>query len=138
MPSRPVIRPLIFITMTSLIGSAIFIGCDKPEEDTASFTTDSSSTVDEDWDSTTDEDGGGCDEVTVDFDGDDPPSVGTTWTLFPRCDGAVVMGAIVIRVEPPEAALLDENIITFTQAGICEISAQVGSEIGTLEVDVLE
>lgn len=83
-------------------------------------------------------DDGGCEEVEVDYDGEDPPSVGTTWTLFPRCDGALVLGAVVIRVEPLESASLDENLITFEQAGICEISVQVGSAIGILEVEVLD
>ena len=83
-------------------------------------------------------DDGGCEEVEVDYDGEDPPSVGTTWTLIPRCDGALVLGAVVIRVEPPESASLDENLITFEQAGICEVSVQVGSEVGTLEVEVME
>lgn len=112
-------------------------GCDKADEldsgdgesDLQYFTGTTGGSTSEDE---------GCEEVEVDFDGEDPPHVGTTWTLFPRCDGALVLGAVVIRVEPLESATLDENLITFEQAGICEISVQVGSEIGTLEVEVLE
>jgi len=132
------LRPLQILSVTTLIGSAILIGCDKPGEDTSSPTTEVDDTTDEDLDPDTEEESGGCDEVTVDFDGDEPPTVGTTWTLFPRCDGALIMGAVVIRVEPLESATLDENLITFEQAGICEISVQVGSVVGTLEVEVVE
>ena len=91
----------------------------------------------EDTDPVVDEDPDtGCEVVEVGWDGPDPPVVGDSWTVWPICDGAVVMGATVVRVDPVEAATIDENVLTFAQAGACDISVQVGSEKATITVEV--
>lgn len=80
----------------------------------------------------------GCDEVSIDFVGEDPPVVGDEWTLLPKCDGSPLMGAMVIQVEPTSAAELDENLLTWLEAGPAQIMLQAGQTKGYLDVEVGE
>jgi hypothetical protein len=78
----------------------------------------------------------GCDEVEVGYDGPNPPTVGDTWIVWPICDGAVVLGATVIRVDPSTCASLFENELTWLEAGTCTVMAQTGSQRAYLEVEI--
>lgn len=80
----------------------------------------------------------GCEELEIDFAGEDPPSVGDEWTLLPKCDGSVLIGAMVIQVEPSSAATLDETLLTWQEAGPAEIMLQAGSKKAYLDVEVGE
>jgi hypothetical protein len=80
----------------------------------------------------------GCEELEIDFAGEDPPVVGDVWTLLPKCDGNVLVGAVVIQVDPPSAALLDETVLTWAEAGPAEIMLQAGSKKAYLDVEVGE
>ncbi len=64
--------------------------------------------------------------------------VGDVWTLLPKCDGNVLVGAVVIQVDPPSAALLDETVLTWAEAGPAEIMLQAGSKKAYLDVEVGE
>ncbi len=78
----------------------------------------------------------GCELLEVGFDGPDPPTVGDLWTVWPVCDGAPVLGASVIRVDPSSCASLHENELTWAEAGTCEVMAQSGSQRAYLSVEV--
>ena len=47
-------------------------------------------------------------------------------------------GPSVVRVNPANFATIDENVLTFTQAGTATITVQVGAERGSGEVTVTE
>lgn len=79
-----------------------------------------------------------CEEVGVGFDGADPPAVGDTWVVWATCDGAALLGATVIRVDPVEMAYQDGNELTWSEAGEVEIMAQSGQRRGYLTVTVGE
>ncbi len=78
----------------------------------------------------------GCDLVEVGYDGPNPPTVGDLWTVWPICDGAPVIGAAVIRVDPSSCVSQRENELTWAQAGTCEVMAQTGSQRAYLQVEV--
>lgn len=78
----------------------------------------------------------GCDVLEVGFDGQDPPSVGDMWTVWPICDGSFVMGAMVVRVEPSEGASISDGEVTWELAGTHELMVQSGSQKSYLDVTV--
>lgn len=78
----------------------------------------------------------GCDVLEVGFDGEDPPTVGDTWTVWPICDGSFVMGAMVVRVDPSEAATIADGEVTWVSAGTHELMVQSGSQKAYLDVTV--
>ncbi|MED5372810.1 MAG: hypothetical protein VX899_17460 [Myxococcota bacterium] len=80
----------------------------------------------------------GCEEVGVGFDGEDPPAIGDTWTVWPTCDGKAVMGGTVIRVTPVDMAYQDGITLTWEKAGEAEIMAQTGPDRAYLTVTVTE
>ncbi len=77
-----------------------------------------------------------CDVVEIDYDGEDEPSVGDSWTLFMRCDGAVMMGATVIQFDPMSFATIAENVITFQEVGAGTLFMQTGSYQAELDITV--
>lgn len=79
----------------------------------------------------------GCDEIEFDFDGPNPPHVGDEWTVWFRCDGAVTMGAAIIRITPPEMAAIFDNELTFLESGKGEVKIQSGTYVVTQDVSVL-
>lgn len=79
-----------------------------------------------------------CEEVGVGFDGADPPTVGSTWTVWATCDGAALLGATVVRVDPVDMAFQDGNELTWEMAGEVEIMAQSGQRRAYLTVTVTE
>jgi hypothetical protein len=128
------IRPLPALTFSAL---ALLAACGDGED---TGPADDGYSYGDEWDDldeNTDEDYG-CDEVTVWYDGADEPVVGDLWTVWPKCDGATVIGSTVIRVDPVECAQIYENEITFALAGTCTISVQVGNQYGYLDVEVGE
>ena len=79
----------------------------------------------------------GCDKLEIEYDGQDPPHVGSQWTLWLKCDGAL-MTLTIIRFTPSDFASVDENVATFLQAGDGTISMQAGTERVYQDVTVLE
>lgn len=79
-----------------------------------------------------------CDIVEIDYDGPDEPEVGDAWTLFMRCDGALMLGPSVIQFDPVTFASIDENVITFLESGTGLLSMQTGAYQAELEIVVSE
>ena len=71
-----------------------------------------------------------CREVLLEVMGDDPPRVGDEWTVWLRCDGATLAGVAIVLVSPPEMARIDDNIVTWLDAGEASLFAQYGAERG--------
>lgn len=111
--------------MRPVLCLAVLVGCGGPDDTDTDMTIDTGRPVQE-----------GCDEVTVYVDGRDPPQVGDTWTVLLRCDGTTLTGPMVLRIEPEDLALLDENTLTFQREGTGTVRAQVGSFRATREVTV--
>lgn len=79
-----------------------------------------------------------CEETWIDWVGSDQPHVGDEWTVWLYCDGALLTGPTVIRFDPLDFATVDENIVTFTEAGPGWMRVQTGSEWAELEFEVLD
>jgi hypothetical protein len=77
-------------------------------------------------------------EPELDVRGDDPPGVGDEWTVFMYCDDAMLMGAMILQFDPPEAAQVEDNVATFRQAGEALLMMQVGSRRAEKTVTVTE
>lgn len=78
------------------------------------------------------------DEVELDPLGPVEPAVGDQWTVWLRCDDATLMGATVLRFEPPDFAIIDGNVATFQQAGSATMTMQVGRYTASMDVTVRE
>jgi hypothetical protein len=83
------------------------------------------------------EDPCGGESVELDVIGDDPPSVGDTWTVLMRCGDSVLTGTLVIRIEPPELGSFENNEITWNAAGAGLLTVQMGSYREEREIEVL-
>lgn len=68
-----------------------------------------------------------CEEISIKVIGDEPPSVGDTWTVYLNCDAAVLTGTTVVRVDPVDLATIDDNVITWDLAGEGTLRVQVGN-----------
>lgn len=79
-----------------------------------------------------------CTDTWIEFEGPEAPRVGDSWTVYLYCDGALMMGAMILRFEPPEFATLDENVATFQQAGTAVMKVQMGTYREEMEVTVSE
>lgn len=79
-----------------------------------------------------------CDTLEIRVDGDDPPSVGDTWTTWLWCDTALMTGAYRIMWDPPEIAAVSENRSEFLYAGDATLMVQVGSRKQWRDVTVVE
>lgn len=80
----------------------------------------------------------GCDVLEVGYDGEDTPTIGDTWTVWPICDGSPVLGAMVVRVDPSDAATISDGEVTWELAGTHELMVQSGSQKAYLDVTVAE
>ncbi len=69
-----------------------------------------------------------CDELEIEWDGPDEPHVGDDWTVLLYCDDALVLGGLILRIEPPDMALVDENVVTWDKVGEATLSVQRGQE----------
>jgi hypothetical protein len=78
----------------------------------------------------------GCGVVELDVDGPEAPKVGDSWTVWLRCDGATMLGATVLRFDPPTIATLDDNVATFVEAGDATMTMQVGAYRESLTLTV--
>ena len=110
---------------------SLLLACDPAPTD-SSPVEDTDEEVEEDYPEPT-----GGEVLEVGFDGVDPPAVGDSWTVWPLCDGNVVTGSMVLRVDPVTCATIADNELTFAEAGVCEVMVQSGSQKAYLEVDVL-
>lgn len=79
-----------------------------------------------------------CDTAEIRVDGEDPPTVGDEWNIFLWCDDTLLMGATIVRFDPPEIAELYENTATFVEPGEAVLYMQVGRYTGSRTVTVSE
>ncbi|MFN7144403.1 MAG: hypothetical protein ACK4YP_11545 [Myxococcota bacterium] len=79
-----------------------------------------------------------CDALEIRVDGEDPPSVGDTWTTWLWCDDALMTGAYRVMWDPPEIATVSENRSEFIAAGEATLMVQVGSRKQWRDVTVGE
>ena len=69
-----------------------------------------------------------CAELWLDIDGPEDPAIGDSWTVWMKCDGALLLGTIYMRFDPPEIATVDLNTAVFveptsiSQVLVCERS----------------
>jgi hypothetical protein len=78
-----------------------------------------------------------CDVLSLRVDGEDPPHVGDTWTVWMLCDDALMTGAMRLTFDPPDFARIDENNAEFLYEGDATMRLQVGSRRLEREVTVL-
>lgn len=112
--------------MHRLLLLSVLLACNKASVDTgtpAALEDTGSGTSDRD----DDDDDGDCEELSIKVLGEDPPSVGDEWTVYMKCDDAVLTGTSVVRVDPVEMALVFDNVLTWQESGECLLSVQVGS-----------
>ena len=79
-----------------------------------------------------------CASVELDIIGPEEPRVGDEWTVWLRCDGATLAGAMRLYFDPPDFAAVDVNVVTFIQAGTATMTMQVGSYSASTDVTVSE
>lgn len=108
--------------VAALLLAPLLTGCGKEEE-----TDDDDGAQDSADEDPTPETEPDCDEFELDIIGPAEPTVGDTWTLWLRCDGATLAGTMVLRFEPSDFADIDSNNATFRTAGDALMRFQVGS-----------
>ncbi len=79
-----------------------------------------------------------CASVELDILGPEEPRVGDEWTVWLRCDGATLAGAMRLFFDPPDFAAVDVNVVTFIQAGTATMTMQVGGYSASTDVTVSE
>jgi len=79
----------------------------------------------------------GCDETSLFIDGPDEPRVSQSWTVLMRCDGDTLVGPMVVRIDPSSLASIDDNELTFNEAGEGQLRVQVGVYVERMDVTVL-
>lgn len=80
-----------------------------------------------------------CTELEIRVNGEDPPSVGDTWTMLLICDGAVMTGALRVMWDPNDIATVENGTqSTFLYAGEATLTIQAGSQRASRDVTVLE
>lgn len=104
------------------------LACSRGDEDTAAELLDTA--VDDGREVT------GCDVLEIGFDGEEEPSVGDAWTVWPICDGSPVFGAMVVQVDPTSCAAVSDGVVTWAESGSCELMVQSGSQRAYQTVDV--
>lgn len=119
-------RALSLVLLPALLGA-----CTGKDEDTGGDT--SPEVVD-----TGDYQGVECDVTEIRVDGNDPPVVGDTWSIFLWCDDALLTGAMVVQFTPPEVAELEENVATFVEPGSATLNVQVGRHRASRDVKIGE
>lgn len=80
----------------------------------------------------------GCTSTELSYDGPEAPTQGDEWTVWMKCDGALMTGAYVIRTDPADFAEIDENVITWVNAGTATLRVQSGSYREEVSVTVTE
>ena len=108
----------------------LLIGCGDPvTAETAEETTFTMTHTTETTDS-------GCDELFIEYYGEDEPVVGDTWTIWMKCDDITMMGASVIQFDPLDFALIEDNEITFQMEGTGLLMMQTGSFQAEMSIEV--
>ena len=105
------------------------VGCKADSDDLETGSTDSQDTQDTYQ---------GCDSTEIHIIGDSPPLLGESWTIWMKCDGAILQGPMVLRFDPLDFATIDENVVTFQLLGTGEMTVQVGAYRETMQVTVEE
>ena len=120
--------------MIRFLALLMFLACTGPVDGDTAEPVDSS---EEDSPHTTSHP---CDdaEPEIDVNGSSAPQVGDSWNVWLRCDGTLLIGTLVVRFEPNDFATLDDNVVTFVQAGTAEMTVQVGSIVSSMDVTVSE
>lgn len=79
-----------------------------------------------------------CEELWIKVNGEEPPVVGDTWTVWLYCDDALLTGTFILGVDPPTAATIEQDTtnLTWVEAGPATVNLQVGSRRGSLDVEV--
>lgn len=78
-----------------------------------------------------------CEETWVHYVGPDEPQVDDEWTIWLKCDGAILTGPTVIRFEPDLSfAQVKDNVITWDKAGTTTLHVQTGTEKASVDVTV--
>ncbi len=80
--------------------------------------------------------GESCDAITMEVHGTDPPVVGDEWTVWLYCDDALLTGAMLLQLDPPELATVEDNVAVFLTEGEGILRMQVGSRRAEREVSV--
>ena len=106
-------RPVLLMLLALPVGCAEdpFILVPRNHDDTGSPTADTTDGVD-----TADLDTAPCTAV-LEIYGPDDPVVGDEWLVWMRCDGVTIVGAGVLRFDPPGLATVDVNLATFIESG---------------------
>lgn len=77
-----------------------------------------------------------CSEVTIDPVGPKAPVVGDTWIIWLDCDGARLVGPMVISWDPTDFVLIDDNAATFQTVGSGTVNVNSGRYVASLDVTV--
>jgi hypothetical protein len=80
--------------------------------------------------------GASCETLEIFHDGPDAPSVGDSWQLVLKCDGATLTGAVRFFFEPADFVTWEGQRVTFEYAGDAVLTAQAGTRRTTLDVTV--
>lgn len=116
--------------MRALVILALALGAAACDEEVVDSDTDVVTDTGEEWVP--------CEETDLFIDGPEAPRVSDTWAVIMRCDGATLVGPMVLRITPVEMATVSENEITWVQPGEGEIRVQVGTYVERKDVVVLE
>lgn len=68
----------------------------------------------------------GCSGWEIDALGPEEPVIGDSWTIWLSCDGARVVGPIVISWDPEGFVSMEDNVATFTQSGDATLYVSTG------------
>lgn len=79
-----------------------------------------------------------CQEVELDALGPSEPVVGDTWVIWLSCDGARLVGPMVITFDPLDFVQLDDNIAVFQYAGTGTLTVNTGRYRVEAQVTVTE
>jgi hypothetical protein len=127
----PIVSPFLF-GLFSLLGTLNLVGCEKETP------VDTGDTVDTQDDDT--EDSWTChdENVIIDVLGPAEPVVGDTWTVWMRCEGVTLIGAMILQFKPRDFAYIESNNATFNYAGEAVMTLQVGRHVAHMDVLVRE
>ena len=68
-----------------------------------------------------------CEALTLQIDGPTEPQVNDEWFVLMKCDGATLLGPYVLQFSEVDFAMIEDNSVTFVQAGTSTLTVRVGS-----------
>ena len=85
----------------------------------------------------------GCAETYIVADGPEIPQVGLSWNLVMRCiydddTESTLGGPMIVSAQPHEAVRVQDNRVTFLEAGEVTLRMQVGAYRERMDIVVLE